>query len=152
MESFNKTIQNITEEQMSSLDDSDMYSSIWSDAVTRAMSSPQQFVSWGGKGRGGRGLARRTWQPYDIVVPDVNLEYVPETCAMHVEESSVLNESKGSSQSRTLLKDAYIKLLSGGKVYGLCGRNGVGKSTCECPMILHCIDMCAWINILGHAC
>ena len=122
MESFHKTVSNITEAQLSSLDDADPYSSVWTDAVDRALSSSKKFVEWGGRGRGGRGLSRRTWQPFDIIVPNVHLEYVPDG------PSASFNDSMNASQCRTLLQDANIKLLAG-KIYGIVGRNGVGKST-----------------------
>jgi len=126
MDSFNKAISNIAEAQLNSLDDSDPYASVWADAVDHAVSSSNKFVSWGGRGKGGRGLSRRTWQPYDIVVPNVYLEYVPEYQTSDCNNSS---HQKNATQCRTLLVDTTIKLLSGGKIYGLVGRNGIGKST-----------------------
>ena len=75
-------------------------------------------MSWGGRGKGGRGLACRTYQPYDIVIENVSLEYVNDV--------SVTGAGRGGS--KVLLTDAYLKLLPG-KVYSLIGRNGVGKST-----------------------
>ena len=64
--------------------------------------------------RGGRGLGRRTFQPRDIAVENVNLEYVNDT--------SVSGSGKGGS--KVLLDNAYLKLLPG-RVYTLVGRNGV---------------------------
>jgi ATPase subunit of ABC transporter with duplicated ATPase domains len=94
----------ITQTQLTSLDETDYYASAWQAALSR---NTRQVAGWGG-----RGTARKTWQPKDIVVDSVNLAYV------------------GSAQGghRTLLEDATLKLLSG-RVYALIGRSGSGKSS-----------------------
>ena len=66
------------------------------------------FRKRGGKGRGGRGKARQTIQPRDIVLSDVSLEYVSDTAS-------------GATGSRTLLENATLKFLHG-KVYSIVGR------------------------------
>lgn len=101
-------MDSIVKQQLSSLDDTDAYASAWTDLVQQ-----EGHPLWGGRGRGGRGLARRTHQPRDIVVEDVTLEYV-----------SVQDQLP----SKLLLEGATLKLLAG-RVYALVGRNGVGKST-----------------------
>jgi len=108
----------IVQQQMSSLDDADCLASEWEDALTSAAeecSFRQQALMWGGKGKGGRGKARQTIQPRDIVLSDVSLEYVSDTAS-------------GATGSRTLLENATLKFLHG-KVYSIVGRNGCGKST-----------------------
>lgn len=101
----------VVETQLGALDDTDCYSSAWTEALERAATDPTT-VQWGGRGQGGRGRARRTYQPTDVVVENVRLEYV------------------GSEQGscRTLLEGATLKLLSG-HVYAGIGINGCGKST-----------------------
>lgn len=69
----------------------------------------------GGRGKGGRGVARRTVQPRDVVVSDVNLEYISDSKA-------------GAIGAKILLQNATLKLLAG-HVYSIVGRNGCGKST-----------------------
>lgn len=70
-----------------------------------------RVLPWGGRGKGGRGTSRRTFQPDDIIVDAITLEYV--------------NDAKltgsGSGGSKLLLSEAYLKLLPG-KVYALVGR------------------------------
>ena len=104
-------LSTVVQSQLTSLDDTDSYSTAWTEALERA-SEKGTTVKWGGRGQGGRGTSRRTFQPKDIVVDNVRLEYV------------------GSEQggSRVLMENATLKLLSGG-VYALVGRNGVGKSS-----------------------
>lgn len=132
----------ITQTQLDALDDTDSFATAWHDAVRKAAATAaasqlsgkgvsSSFVSWGGRGRGGRGLARRTFQPKDVVVENVRLEYVGSDMA----------------SSRTLLEGATLKLLSsrsppaaeddeaeerGGertRIYALVGHNGSGKSS-----------------------
>mmetsp|Transcript_10259 Transcript_10259/g.25133 ORF Transcript_10259/g.25133 Transcript_10259/m.25133 type:complete len:638 (+) Transcript_10259:58-1971(+) len=126
--------QDVLNAQHESLDATDAYASAWSDALAEATSSATTTtasgasssgdadaiikVSWGGRGRGGRGAARRTFQPHDIVVDAVNLEYVNDATVTGC----------GGGGSKVLLNDAYLKLLPG-RVYTLIGRNGVGKSS-----------------------
>jgi len=111
--------------QLESLDDTDCYATAWAEVLRRARDE-KASVRWGGRGQGGRGAARKTFQPKDVVVDGVRLEYVG-------------SRDSGSS-CRVLLEDATLKLLaassdgggsSSGKrrVYGLLGRNGCGKST-----------------------
>ena len=107
-------MDDVSEAQHLSLDASNCYSSAWADAVATAGG---EYVSWGGRGKGGRGVNRRTFQPDDIVVDSVSLEFANDT--------SVTGAGRGGST--TLLEDAYLKLLPS-KVYALVGRNGVGKS------------------------
>jgi len=70
--------------------------------------------SWGGRGRGGRGAARRTFQPRNIIVDAVYLEYV--------NDASVTGAGGGGS--KILLSDAYLNKLLPGRVYAFIGRNG----------------------------
>lgn len=98
----------IVQAQLESLDDTDCYASVWNDILAQQRENPNGKGNlWGGRGKGGRGLARRTVQPYDIVVEDVRLQYLlGDIC----------------------LEGATLKLLQGHK-YALCGKNGCGKST-----------------------
>mmetsp|Transcript_8134 Transcript_8134/g.12468 ORF Transcript_8134/g.12468 Transcript_8134/m.12468 type:complete len:685 (+) Transcript_8134:27-2081(+) len=99
----------VVQSQLESLDDTDAYASVWSEVLESFRSSSSDGVFWGGRGRGGRGLARRTYQPRNIVVDDVDLQYV-------------------GVPPKQLLQSALLKLLPG-KVYTLIGFNGCGKST-----------------------
>jgi ATP-binding cassette subfamily F protein 3 len=101
----------VAESQLTSLDDTDCYSSTWTDALASAAVDPTT-LQWGGRGQGGRGRARRTYQPKDVVVDNVRLEYV--------------GSDVGSC--RVLLEGATLKLLSG-HVYAMIGINGCGKSS-----------------------
>ena len=105
------TVLNIVQTQQLSLDDTDCYASAWADALAHytnaSESSSLPSTLWGGRGKGGRGLARRTIQPHDIVVDNVWLHYLA---------------------SETCLEGATLKLLHG-HVYALIGRNGCGKSS-----------------------
>lgn len=106
------TLSNVIDSQLTSLDDTDCFSTAWQDALQRA-EEKGTAVSWGGRGQGGRGCSRQTFQPKDVVVKNIRLEYVG-------------TKSQGSCAK--LLDGATLKLLSG-KVYALIGRNGCGKST-----------------------
>jgi ATPase subunit of ABC transporter with duplicated ATPase domains len=106
----------ITEAQLSSLDDTDCYASIWEEILAKQRNKDNDDVSsstkmnaslWGGRGRGGRGLSRRTIQKRDVIVDDVRLQYL---------------------HGDVVLDGATIKLLHN-HVYALVGRNGCGKST-----------------------
>ena len=108
--------EEVVDAQLASLDASDAYASVWADCVAEAEAKGTR-ISWGGRGRGGRGAGRRTFQPHDVVVDGVCLEFL--------NDASVTGEGAGGS--KTLLQGATIKLLSG-KTYSLVGRNGVGKS------------------------
>lgn len=98
----------VTQAQLSSLDDTDCYASVWEQILEKQRDgTTSKSALWGGRGKGGRGLARRTIQPRDVVVEDVRLQYLlGDTC----------------------LEGATIKLLHN-HVYCLVGRNGCGKST-----------------------
>ncbi|KAL7492570.1 hypothetical protein ACHAWT_002173 [Skeletonema menzelii] len=108
-------MDDVSESQHLSLDAANCYSSAWADAIGKNEDNLRN-VSWGGRGKGGRGC-RRTFQPHDIVVDGVSLEFINDT--------SITGAGKGGS--KTLLENAYLKLLPS-KVYALVGRNGVGKS------------------------
>lgn len=71
--------------------------------------------SRGGRGKGGRGVSRKTVQPRDVVVESVNLEYISDA-------------TNGTVGTKVLLQSASMKLLHG-RVYALVGNNGCGKST-----------------------
>jgi ATPase subunit of ABC transporter with duplicated ATPase domains len=101
------SLSSVVQSQLIALDDTDCYATAWQEALEKS-SADSQKVHWGGRGHGGRGLARRTFQPKDCIVEDVRLEYV--------------------GDSRVLLEKATLKLLSA-RVYCLIGRNGSGKST-----------------------
>ena len=104
-------LSSIVETQLQSLDDTDCYSSAWADAI-QAASESNRRVSWGGRGKGGRGLARNTYQPDSVSLSNVRLEYISDT----------------GLPGKVLLEAATLKLLSQ-HVYALVGRNGCGKST-----------------------
>lgn len=85
----------ILETQLQSLDDTDCYASAWADAIQAANES-HTIVSWGGRGKGGRGLSRRTFQPHSVSLENVRLECV--------------NES--GLPGKLLLDAAFLKILS----------------------------------------
>eukprot|EP00934_Nitzschia_sp_Nitz4_P003521 Nitzschia sp. Nitz4//scaffold219_size35776//3386//6138//NITZ4_007818-RA/size35776-processed-gene-0.6-mRNA-1//1//CDS//3329542302//3511//frame0 len=109
------TESTVVQAQLDSLDDTDCYASVWNDILAQQRSlvvgdpssSSGGGTLWGGRGKGGRGLARRTVQPFDIRVDDIRLQYL---------------------QGDICLEGAYLKLLHG-HTYALVGRNGCGKST-----------------------
>jgi ATPase subunit of ABC transporter with duplicated ATPase domains len=103
-------LSSIIETQLQSLDDTDCLASAWADALDAA--NQQANVSWGGRGKGGRGLARRTFQPHNVSLENVRLEYV----------------SESGLPGKVLLDGARLK-LGAPRVYALVGRNGCGKST-----------------------
>lgn len=109
-------MDDVSQAQHLSLDAANCYSSAWSDAIAKAKDRLQD-VSWGGRGKGGRGVNRRTFQPHDIVVDNVSLEFTNDV--------SITGAGRGGS--KVLLDNAYLKLLPS-KAYALVGRNGVGKS------------------------
>ena len=86
----------------------------WIDALKKWNEDPSGKLEWGGRGRGGRGLARQTFQPTDVVVNGISLEYAG---------------SDVSERSRTLIDGSSSLKLLHGHVYALVGRNGTGKST-----------------------
>lgn len=100
----------IAQAQSTALDDTDCYASVWEEILDKQRKEelPAGSVGlWGGRGKGGRGLARRTIQPKNIVVHDVNLQYLlGDIC----------------------LQGANLKLLDN-HVYAMIGKNGCGKST-----------------------
>ncbi|CAM9816469.1 unnamed protein product [Ectocarpus sp. 12 AP-2014] len=81
------------------LADMDDWGSAWQDAKANG-------GSWGGRGKGGRGIQRNTWQPKDVYVEGVTLAY----------------------QGTELLERTTLR-LGNGRRYGLVGANGVGKTT-----------------------
>jgi ATPase subunit of ABC transporter with duplicated ATPase domains len=111
-------MEEVLQAQHRSLDATDAYASAWSAALKGAQNKNLRQVPWGGRGKGGRGISRRTFQPDDIMVDGVTLEYVNDANL----------SGSGGGGSKLLLSDACLKLLPG-KVYALVGRNGVGKST-----------------------
>lgn len=110
--------ETIVNQQMLNIDASDDLASAWEDAlssVSEQSSFRQQSMIWGGKGKGGRGVSRRTIQPRDVILDNVNLEYISDA-------------TSGTVGSNVLLQNAILKLLHG-RVYALVGNNGCGKST-----------------------
>lgn len=100
----------IAQAQQTSLDDTDCYASVWSEILAQQQlgdGSALKSGLWGGRGRGGRGLARRTVQPRDVVLDNVKLQYL---------------------KGKPFIDGANIKLLQG-HVYSLVGKNGCGKSS-----------------------
>jgi hypothetical protein len=98
----------ISQHQLDSLDDTDSYASVWEQILSLNRNNNSNTNLWGGRGKGGRGLARRTVQPKDIIVEDVSLQYLGRPVAF--------------------LEGATIKLLHN-HIYALIGRNGCGKSS-----------------------
>lgn len=92
----------VSQQKLQSLDDTDPFATSWQYALE------ELGGSWGGRGRGGRGIARRSVQPATIRVDQVRLAYV--------------------AVDRVLLSSAVLQ-LNPGRVYALTGRNGSGKST-----------------------
>mmetsp|Transcript_7324 Transcript_7324/g.12289 ORF Transcript_7324/g.12289 Transcript_7324/m.12289 type:complete len:842 (+) Transcript_7324:167-2692(+) len=85
-----------------SLDDTDSFASAWQECVASGN-------SWGGRGFGGRGVARRYrggTGGRDVIVDGVTLAFA----------------------GKELLSRTSLRLV-GGRRYALLGRNGVGKST-----------------------
>jgi ATP-binding cassette, subfamily F, member 3 len=139
----------VVKAQLQSLDDTDLFATQWKEAKEQyyhqkaaAASSSNSFLAagtslqqplkkatfkWGGRGQGGRGTARRTFQIRDVVVKDtVRLEYVGSSALVSALLAS--SEAPPPLSGRLLLEGATLKLLSG-HVYSLVGRNGTGKST-----------------------
>lgn len=81
------------------------------ESIFSAENKNVRKVPWGGRGKGGRGTSRRTFQPDDIVLDGITLEYV----------NDAQLTGSGAGGSKLLLSDAYLKLLPG-KVYALVGR------------------------------
>ncbi|GKZ00630.1 hypothetical protein MPSEU_001015200 [Mayamaea pseudoterrestris] len=99
-------LEGIVQSQLNYLDDTDCYATAWREALLHSNGR------WGGRGKGGRALGRRTTQPHDVVVSDVSLAYV----------------GNAAGSCTLLLENAQLKLLSG-HVYCLLGKNGSGKSS-----------------------
>jgi ATPase subunit of ABC transporter with duplicated ATPase domains len=144
----------ILQAQLKSLDDTDLYATAWQQARQRYYASRQGTsddgdndknrggcgaFKWGGRGQGGRGTSRRTFQLLDIVVKDtVRLEYLAGSstslsssaaaAGTTSKQSASASSSSTASSSGLLLDGATLKLLSG-RVYALIGPNGSGKST-----------------------
>jgi uncharacterized coiled-coil protein SlyX len=107
---FMPSSSEITQAQQISLDDTDCYASVWGEILAQQQQQDEPTHKsglWGGRGKGGRGLGRRTVQPKDVVLDNVKLQYL-----------------KGAP----FLDSATIKLLHG-HVYSLIGKNGCGKSS-----------------------
>lgn len=100
-----------TQAQQTSLDDTDCYASVWGEILAQQQAQENEPTRksglWGGRGKGGRGLGRRTVQPNDVVLDNVRLQYL---------------------EGAPFLDGATIKLLHG-HVYSLIGKNGCGKSS-----------------------
>mmetsp|Transcript_26181 Transcript_26181/g.38988 ORF Transcript_26181/g.38988 Transcript_26181/m.38988 type:complete len:694 (-) Transcript_26181:406-2487(-) len=112
-----EALETVVEKQISSLDDTDDLASVWNDALIKWKNDPNGKISWGGRGKGGRGLARSHYhntQPNDIVVPNVYLEYI---------------STHARSKNKVLLDGTSTLKLLNNRVYALVGRNGTGKST-----------------------
>lgn len=99
----------ITQAQSTSLDDTDCHASVWEQILAKQRDDDLSNSTglWGGRGKGGRGLGRRTIQPKSVVIDNVRLQYL---------------------MGDAFLEGATIKLLQK-HVYALIGRNGSGKST-----------------------
>eukprot|EP00978_Attheya_sp_CCMP212_P002654 scaffold5444_cov63-Attheya_sp.AAC.2 len=114
--SMSTHLDEIVAEQLTSLDDADAYASAWATALEAIEKNDQgsssHTVLWGGRGKGGRGLGRQTYQPHQVIVDGVSLEYV------------------GPSGTNLLLDHSTTKLkLLSSRVYAMIGRNGCGKSS-----------------------
>lgn len=110
-------LEQVVENQLEALDSSDSQATIWAEALSKYhLSNNEKHLLWGGRGKGGRGLARRTFQPHDVVVENVSMEYTKSS-----RDGEMLFH-------KTLLEDTKLKLLCS-HVYGLCGSNGTGKSS-----------------------
>jgi ATPase subunit of ABC transporter with duplicated ATPase domains len=86
-------------QQVAELCDTDDWDSAW-------QLCKELGIKWGGRGMGGRATGRVTVQSKDAIVEGLTLAYL----------------------GTTLLERTTLRLLHG-HVYGLVGRNGVGKST-----------------------
>ena len=132
--SHNSSLNEVTESQLESLNDADAFGTAWQEILRQSRnnddSHPNRKIQWGGRGQGGRGRGRRTYQPHNVVVDNLSLEYAGTTMA----------------SSKVLLHETQLKLLSPHSspvdqareedtlflppnVYALVGRNGSGKST-----------------------
>lgn len=56
-------------EEEDELDAVDDWSSAWAECRDKGL-------KWGGRGRGGRGVQRNTWQPKDVWIEGVTLAYL----------------------------------------------------------------------------
>lgn len=105
----NNTCNDKWEQQRQALEDTNPDATVWTDTLK----NQKKDRSWGGRGQGGRGRSRRTWQPRSIVVEPLDLTFV----------------GNDTSAQRTLLQDATLKIHLPGHVYALLAANGSGKST-----------------------
>ena len=128
VKSVQPTHDAVVQAQLSSLDDTDCYASAWSEALAACGDYLDgTTVAWGGRGKGGRGLARRTFQPKDAIVDNVRLEYLHGRIEGSGKRSRS-NKSTDQISNDALLDGATLKILHG-HVYALVGRNGCGKSS-----------------------
>lgn len=129
----------IAQTQVRSLDDTDPYASVWEAILDRQRqqqdcddSSSNDINNkglWGGRGKGGRGLARRTVQPKTVVVDDIRLQYLHQQVAEKGgNNKAAVTRQKNNSNLLHMLEGATLKLLPN-HIYALLGRNGSGKST-----------------------
>lgn len=87
---------------------------IWSGTQKRFV------TSWGGRGMGGRGVAKL----YSRSNPNVHLDNV----TLHYNGKELLGEYSSAGTGNLGLVGSSLSLQQGHR-YGLVGRNGVGKST-----------------------
>mmetsp|Transcript_29770 Transcript_29770/g.72088 ORF Transcript_29770/g.72088 Transcript_29770/m.72088 type:complete len:472 (-) Transcript_29770:1017-2432(-) len=154
--------ETILQSQSQALDDTDPYASIWKNILDRQRRQQQDqdfgttgivnydddddddhtngqknknkklYRLWGGRGKGGRGLSRRTVQPTTIVIDDIRLQYLRDrrtrTATKNNDKKRTPGPGGNKGGQRMLLDGATLKLLHGHR-YALIGRNGSGKST-----------------------
>jgi ATPase subunit of ABC transporter with duplicated ATPase domains len=91
--------EEVAKEAELAINECDDWASAWEQAKA-------EESGWGGRGKGGRGLHRATYQPLDVHVEGVTLAYLGKD-----------------------LLDRSILRLTHGRKYGLIGNNGCGKTT-----------------------
>lgn len=118
----------VVDTQLEHLDETDYYASAWADAVRNhaQASGSKKFIKWGGRGKGGKQMARKTYQPKDIIMDHVQLEYYAVADASGGVPEGI--EQNVTAKQTLLLHDATIKLLHG-HVYAMIGTSGCGKSS-----------------------
>ena len=95
-------LKSVVDKQLEDMLSHDDNGSAWQDEKAKGLDA-----SWGGVGKGGRGVARQTHQPKDINLQSVDLTYT----------------------GRPILERASLKFINGDRCYGLVGKNGVGKTS-----------------------